>query len=181
MRWFLTTILGWLLVSCSHGPRLADPIQTIADHPRLVYRSLDPLVLNVAECPSSDPLVENRREALFIPFPADRWNLPHGDTSWRAVYQRLDESKPYALIGRARPDEAGAALVAQRRANVVAQLLTDAGFPPERLQLLASWGRPSDGEAQRQGVFIVQVPSAGGLWGLPQTVHHSQRRTHKGG
>ena len=97
------------------------------------------------------------------------------------MYQQLDTAKRYLVVGMAKPGEAGAALVAQRRAHIAAGLLIDAGFPAEQLHLLASWGHLSGDATRGQGVVIFELPSDGGIWGWTQTVHSFQQHAHKGG
>ncbi len=180
MRLMMIILLSSLLGGCAAGPRLAEPIQTMPDHPRLVYRSLVPEGPTGEGCPApAVPPDEEARAALFIPFPPDRWNVSPGDTRWQAVYQQLNPDQPYAVVGRATANEAGAALVAQRRATVVSQLFIEAGFPASHVQTVASWGPAADDD--RSGVMILELASDRGLWGWPRTVHYAPPQTKKGG
>lgn len=183
--WFL--LLCVLLVGgCAQTPIFADPIQSITDHPRIVYQSLVPVTAALVNpmapavvCPSpsstepmlgppapskTDPLVRPPSVVTappsppwFVPFVEGQFHVAPDFAGWQAVRDRLDPAFHYVVVGLADSQEEDGPLLALRRAEYIAGLLYDAQVPRTHVRTLASWTQQTVSLHAARGVHIYLV------------------------
>lgn len=167
--WWLLIGVG-LLSGCAQTPLFADPIQSITDHPRIVYQSLLPATPPpVAVCPSPSStgdtpepptpsvVTAQPRPPWFVPFGEGQFHVAPDFAGWQAVRDRLDPAFHYVVVGLAASQEDDGPLLALRRAEYIAGLLYDAQIPPAHVRTLASWTQQAVSPHTAQGVHIYLV------------------------
>lgn len=181
--WWWLIVMGWLAMGCSHTPTFADPITAINEHPRIRYQSLVPSEPVLEQCPplastdsvsqattNSQPVepVQQAPAAIPIPFPKpffvafqkEEWHIPPDHENWSAVLQQLDPLGHYLVVGYSHgEDEQEQAILAQRRAEYIASLLHQAGFPLNQIHRMASWSAQRETFAPPLGAQIFSLGS----------------------
>ncbi len=180
--WFLLMCV-MLFGGCAQTPIFADPIQSITDHPRIMYQSLVPVTAALVNpmapavvCPSpsstepmlgppapskTDPLVRPPSvvtappsPSLFVPFGEGQFHVAPDFAGWQAVRDRLDPALHYVVVGLADSQEEDGPLLALRRAEYIAGLLYDAQVPRAHVRTLASWTQQAVSPHPVHGVHI---------------------------
>ncbi len=179
--WWWLLVMGWLSMGCSHTPTFADPIHSITDHPRIRYESLvssEPVVeqcpplaptdsvgpaptnaepvVPVTEAPAARPIPFTK--PFFVAFQKEEWHIPPDHANWSAVLQQLDPLGHYLVVGYSHDGgEQEQAILAQRRAEYIASLMHQAGFPLNQIHRMASWSPQRETFAPPLGAQIFSL------------------------